>query len=177
MPAGTPYHVRCKAPARRQRKLGSQLENSKVAVFLSLSLRLDIRFKHLSLFPEIVEASRQSQNTLVPEGSGTNAQRVVSIHTRQILMDVLHRGAHHQIRLAVGIFQLRHISQALADIRRICRLPGPLHVARRNEIAEVGVEDAATEGALQRVARGKLVIDAQRVAVVMRGVLPLLFRL
>ena len=164
MPACTPNHIRSKTPAAWQRNLRCQLENRKMAVFQVFIHRsmLISPIENFSLFPEIIEASRQSQNTLMPEGRGTYAQRVVPIHARQILVDILYRGAHHEIWLAIRIFQFRHISQAFADIRRIDRPPSSLHVARCHEIAEIRVVDAAAERALQRMARSKLVLDAQR---------------
>ena len=111
----------------------------------------------------------------MPEGSSSDAQCVVAIYTRKILMNILDRTAYHEIRFAVGMLQLCHVSKALADILGVVWTPSPLHIACCNEIAKIGIEDSSAECALQGMARCKVVIYAHRVAMVVGTVLPVLF--
>ena len=111
----------------------------------------------------------------MPEGSSSDAQCVVAIYTRKILMDILDRTAYHEIRLAVGMLQLSHVGEALADVLGVVWTPSPLHIACSNEIAKIGIEDSAAECALQGMARCKVVIYAHRVAMVVGTMLPVLF--
>lgn len=112
----------------------------------------------------------------MPEGGGADAERIVVDGAELVLVDVLHRGAEHEGRAAVGMLELYHIRHAVADVGGINRLPGTLHIARGNEIAKLGIEDAAAVGGLQGMTRREAVIGACRVDMVARGMLPVLFR-
>ena len=81
--------------------------------------------------------------------------------TEQVLVDVLYRGAEHEGWAAVGMLELYHIRHAVDDIGGINRLPGALHIARGNEIAKLGIEDAAAVGGLQGMTRREAVIGAR----------------
>ena len=52
----------------------------------------------------------------MPEGGGADAERIVMSGTEQVLVDVLHRGAEHEGRAAVGMLELYHIRHAVDDI-------------------------------------------------------------
>ena len=64
----------------------------------------------------------------------------------------------------------------LSLIHILNRLPGALHIACGDEIAKLGIEDAAAVGGLQGMIRREAGIGARRVDMVARGMLPVLFR-
>ena len=94
----------------------------------------------------------------MPEGGGADAERIVVDGAEQVLVNVLHRGAEHEGRTAVGMLELYHIRHAVDDIGTVYRPPGALHIARGNEIAKLGIEDAAAVGGLQGMTRREAVI-------------------
>ena len=89
-----------------------------------------------------------------------------------MLVNVLHRGADHEIRLAIGILQLHNIGKTIPDISGIGRLPCALHISRSNKVAKFRIEDAAAEGALQGMPRSEGIVCTERVDMVVGGMLP-----
>ena len=89
-----------------------------------------------------------------------------------MLVNVLHRGADHEIRLAVGILQLHNIGKTIPDISGIGRLPCALHISRSHKVAKFRIEDAAAEGALQGMTRSEGIVCTERVDMVVGGMLP-----
>ena len=89
-----------------------------------------------------------------------------------MLVNVLHRGADHEIRFAVGILQLHNIGKTIPDISSIGRLPCALHISRSHKVAKFRIEDAAAEGALQGMTRSEGIVCTERVDMVVGGMLP-----
>ena len=111
----------------------------------------------------------------MPEGGGSDAERIVVDGVELVLVDVLYRGAEHEGWAAVGMLEFYHVGHTVADIRSINRLPGTLHIACGYEIAELRIEDAAAVGGLQGMSRCEGVIGTCRVDMVAGGMLPVLF--
>ena len=171
--ARAPDDVGSEAPAIGQRELRCQFEYGKmVVIYIAL---LSFLRRGLATLPEVVDTGSEAHDALMPEGGGSDAERIVVDGVEQVLVDVLYRGAQHEGWAAVGMLEFYHVGYTVADIRSINRLPGTLHIACGYEIAELRIEGAAAVGGLQGMSRREGVIGTCRVDMVAGGMLPVLF--